>query len=210
GVLSLDEFPEFSRKVIEALRQPLEDGYVNVSRAKGRVTFPARFTLITAQNPCPCGNYGNPFRECTCTANQIRAYNSRVSAPIRDRIDMTVWVDPVRREDLMKNTKGETSREIYSRVLRAYNMQRERFKDSPTDVNGRMTNREVERFCLRMLEGGARKLLNFAVERFNLTARGYFRVLKVARTVADLEESEVIKEHHLAQALQFRWKDSTP
>ena len=204
GVLFLDELPEFSRKSLEVLRQPMEDGYVNVSRAQGRVKFPARFTLITAQNPCPCGNYGNPFKECTCTKNQIRAYNSKVSQPIKDRIDLRVWVDPVREDDLVEHVKGETSSKIRERVLKAYEIQKERFKNSSTDFNGRMTNSEVERFCLKMLSSEGKKLLKSAVERFRLSGRGYFRVLKVARTVADLEGSETIEASHLAQALQFR------
>lgn len=204
GVLFLDELPEFSRRALEVLRQPMEDGYINVSRAQGRVTFPAKFTLITAQNPCPCGNFGNPFKECTCTKSQIKAYHSKVSQPIKDRIDLRVWVDPVREEDLIKNVKGEGSREVRERVLRAYEIQRDRFRGSDTDFNGRMKNSEVERFCLKMLSPEAKKLLKDAVERFRLSGRGYFRTLKVARTVADLEGRERIEVDHVAQALQFR------
>lgn len=207
GVLFLDELPEFSRKTLEVLRQPMEDGYINVSRAQGRVTFPASFTLITAQNPCPCGNYGNPFKECTCSPHQIRAYSSKVSQPIKDRIDLKVWVDPVSNEELLKNVKGETSKEVKERVLRAYRIQKERFKNSGTDFNGRMTNREVEEFCLKMMSEDAKSLLRSAMDRLNLSGRGYFRVLKVSRTIADLEESERIETHHLAQALQFRVED---
>ncbi len=204
GVLFLDELPEFARKTLEVLRQPLEDGYINISRAQGKVRFPARFTLITAQNPCPCGNYGNPYRECTCSPAQIRTYNSRISQPIKDRIDIRVWVDPVEKEDLIKQSKGESSREVRERVTRAFEIQKERFKDSGTDLNGRMTNQEVEQHCLALLEEGAKRLLDSAIEKFRLSGRGYYRVLKVARTIADLEESEPIKTHHLAQALQFR------
>jgi len=207
GVLFLDELPEFPRKTLEVLRQPIEDGYINISRAQGRVQFPARFTLITAQNPCPCGNLGNPYKECTCTPAQIKAYNSKISQPIKDRIDIRVWVDPVEKEDLVKNKKGETSAEVRERVKRAFEIQKERFRDSDTDFNGRMTNQEVERYCIAMLEEGARKLLESAVDKFKLSGRGYFRVLKVARTIADLEESEPILSHHLAQALQLRSAD---
>ncbi len=207
GVLFLDELPEFPRRAIEVLRQPIEDGYVNVSRVQGRVRFPARFTLIATQNPCPCGNLGDPSRECTCTKNQIRAYNSKVSGPIKDRIDLKVWVNPVKKEDLIKTTKGETSKEVYERVLRAYEIQKERFKNSETDFNGRMTNKEVEKFCLGMMKEEAKSLLRSAVEKLNLTGRGYFRVLKVARTVADLEGSELIGPEHLAQALQLRGEE---
>ncbi len=204
GVLFLDELPEFSRRALEVLRQPLEDGYVNIARAQGRVRFPARFTLITAQNPCPCGNYGNPFKECTCTRNQIRAYNTKVSQPLKDRIDMRVWVEPVEKEELLKGRKGESSREVRERVLKAYEIQRGRFRDSGTDFNGRMTNREVEEFCIKLMSDEARKLLRSAMDKFRLSGRGYFRTLKVARTIADLEGSEGIEDSHIAQALQLR------
>jgi len=189
GVLFLDELPEFSRRSLEVLRQPIEDGHINISRAQGRVNLPAKFTLITAQNPCPCGNFGNPFKECTCTRNQ------------------RVWVNPVKEEDLIRRVKGESSGEIRGRVLRAYKIQRERFRNSETDFNGRMTNAEVERFCLGTMKPEAERLLKEAVERFRLSGRGYFRTLKVARTVADLEASEFIGAEHIAQALQFRTEE---
>ena len=208
GVLFLDELPEFSRKTLEVLRQPMEDGYINISRSQGRVKFPASFTLITAQNPCPCGNYGNPFKECTCTPKQIKAYNSKVSQPIKDRIDLQVWVDPVGKEDLLSEKKGESSKDIRERVLRAYLIQKERFKKSSTDFNGRMTNAEVEKFCLGYMKGDSKRFLKTAMDKFNLSGRGYFRLLKVARTIADLEESEHISTSHLAQALQFRVSES--
>jgi len=207
GILFLDELPEFSRKTLESLRQPLEEGYVHISRAQARLKFPARFTLITAQNPCPCGNYGNPFRECSCTRSQIRAYGSRVSEPLRDRIDLRVWVDPVEKGDLLKRARGESSRDIYRRVLRAYEIQEERFRRSRTDFNGRMSNREVEKFCLGMMDEQGKKLLARAVESFSLSGRAYYRLLKVSRTIADLEESDLIKSQHIAQALQFRTEE---
>ncbi|NPA41727.1 MAG: YifB family Mg chelatase-like AAA ATPase [Aquificae bacterium] len=207
GVLFLDELPEFPRKTLEVLRQPLEEGKINISRAQGRVSFPARFTLITAQNPCPCGNYGNPYKECTCTPRQIKAYNSRISQPLKDRIDLRVWFDPVEKEDLVKHKKGESSKDVYARVLNAYRIQQERFKNSKTDFNGRMTNSEVEKFCLNMMDTESKKLLKDAVERLKLSARSYFRTLKVARTIADLDQSDYIKPHHIAQALQFRMEE---
>ncbi len=208
GVLFLDELPEFSRKTLEVLRQPMEDGYINISRSQGRVRFPASFTLITAQNPCPCGNYGNPFKECTCSPKQIKAYNSKVSQPIKDRIDLQVWVDPVDKNDLLSDKKGESSKNVRERVLKAYMIQKERFKNSPTDFNGRMTNAEVEKFCLGFMKEDSKRFLKNAMGRFNLSGRGYFRLLKVARTIADLEESELINTSHLAQALQFRVSES--
>ncbi len=210
GVLFLDELPEFSRRTIEVLRQPMEDGYINISRAQGRVRFPARFTLITAQNPCPCGNFGNPFKNCTCTPIQIRNYNTKISGPIKDRIDLTVWVDPIEKEHLLGNFKGEDSKTVRERVLTAYRIQRERFKNSVTDFNGRMTNAQVESYCINMMNQEAKKLLKSAVDKFNLSGRAYFRLLKVARTIADLEQSEFLRAEHIAQALQFRIQEIPP
>ncbi len=204
GVLFLDELPEFSKRTLEVLRQPMEDGYINVSRAQGKVSFPAEFTLITAQNPCPCGNYGNPFRQCVCSPSQIRSYRSKVSQPIRDRIDMHVWVEPVERDELLKHKKGESSNQIRERVLRAYRIQQERFRGSNTKFNGKMNNKEVEDYCIRLMDSEAKRLMSSAMDRLNLSGRSYFRVLKVSRTIADLEEEETIKAHHIAQALQFR------
>lgn len=202
GVLFLDEFPEFSRKAIEALRQPLEDGKVTVSRVGGRITFPAEFLLVIAMNPCACGNYGNPHKACVCTPVQLKAYQSRISGPIIDRIDIRVWVQPVEKEDLLKMSSGESSAQIRQRVIRAVEIQRERFKNSQTKYNSRMTNQEVKKYCLMTQE--AQSILKNAMERLNLTGRGYMKTLKVARTIADLEGEEKIHSHHLAEALQFR------
>ena len=204
GVLFLDELPEFPRKTLEALRQPIEDGYINISRAQGKVRFPAEFTLITAQNPCPCGNYGDPFRQCSCSPSQIRSYTSKVSQPIKDRIDLHVWVEPVDRQELLKNKKGESSKTIRERVLKAYLTQKERFKNSKTTFNGRMSNREVELHCIKMMDSQAKALLKNAMDKLKLSGRSYFKVLKVSRTIADLEQEESIKAHHVAEALQFR------
>lgn len=203
GVLFLDELPEFNRKTLEVLRQPMEDGYINISRAQGRVRFPAEFTLITAQNPCPCGNYGNPYKECVCSPRQIKTYNSKVSQPIKDRIDLKVWMDPVDREELLKNTSRETSQEIRQRVLTAYSIQMERLGK----LNGRMSNKEVEKFCINRMNSEAKKLLKSAVNNLKLSARAYFKVLKVSRTVADLEQEDTIRPDHVAQALHFRAED---
>ncbi len=204
GVLFLDELPEFPRKTLEALRQPIEDGYVNISRAQGKVRFPAEFTLVTAQNPCPCGNYGDPFKQCSCSPSQIRSYTAKVSQPIKDRIDLHVWVEPVDKGELLKNKKGESSKTIRERVLKAYLIQKERFKNSKTAFNGRMSNREVELYCINMMDSQAKTLLKNAMDKLNLSGRSYFKVLKVSRTIADLEQEENIKAHHVAEALQFR------
>ncbi|MCX8059676.1 MAG: YifB family Mg chelatase-like AAA ATPase, partial [Aquificaceae bacterium] len=208
GVLFLDEFPEFSRKAIEALRQPLEDGQVTVSRVGGRVTFPAQFLLVVAMNPCFCGNYGNPYRACVCTPLQLKQYQKRISAPIMDRIDLRVWVNPVEKEELLSMNSGETSESVRKRVLRAVEIQRERFKGSSTKFNSRMSNEEVKRYCVMTQE--AHNLLRSAVEKLDLTARGYMKVLKVARTVADLEGEEKIASHHMAEAIQLRIKEKAP
>lgn len=208
GVLFLDEFPEFSRKAIEALRQPLEDGRVTVSRVGGRVTFPAEFLLVVAMNPCPCGNYGNPYKACVCTPVQLKAYQSRISGPIVDRIDLKVWVNPVEKEDLLRMNTGESSAQIRDRVIKAVNIQRERFKNTRTTYNSHMTNEEVKKYCIMTQE--AQSLLKGAMDRLSLTGRGYMKTLKVARTIADLEGEEKIASHHIAEALQFRLKEKSP
>ncbi len=208
GVLFLDEFPEFSRKAIESLRQPLEDGKVTVSRVGGRITFPAEFLLVVAMNPCACGNYGNPYKACVCTPMQLKAYQSRISGPIMDRIDLKVWVYPVEKEDLLKMSSGESSAQIRQRVMRAVEIQRERFKNSPTKYNSRMTNDQVKKYCEMTQE--AKSLLQSAIDRLNLTGRGYMKALKVARTIADLEGEEKIASHHIAEALQYRINEKAP
>ncbi|MFN3975686.1 MAG: YifB family Mg chelatase-like AAA ATPase [Aquificaceae bacterium] len=208
GVLFLDEFPEFGRKAIESLRQPLEDGKVTVSRVGGRISFPSEFLLVVAMNPCPCGNYGNPYKACVCTPVQLKAYQSKISGPIMDRIDLRVWVNPVEKEELLSMSSGETSAQIRERVIRAVEIQRERFKNSKTKYNSRMTNEEVKKYCVMTQE--AYSLLRGALDRLNLTGRGYMKVLKVSRTIADLEGEEKIASHHIAEALQFRIKEKTP
>lgn len=208
GVLFLDEFPEFSRKAIESLRQPLEDGRVTVSRVGGRISFPSEFLLVVAMNPCACGNYGNPYKACTCTPMQLRTYQSKISGPIMDRIDLRVWVNPVEKEELISMNSGETSAQIRERVIKAVDIQRERFKNSKTKYNSRMTNEEVKKYCVMTQE--AHSLLKGALDRLNLTGRGYMKVLKVSRTIADLEGEEKIASHHIAEALQFRIKEKTP
>lgn len=208
GVLFLDEFPEFSRKAIESLRQPLEDGKVTVSRVGGRISYPAEFLLVVAMNPCHCGNYGNPNKPCVCTPVQLKAYQSRISGPIIDRIDLRVWVSPVEKEDLLSMNSGETSTQIRQRVMRAVEIQRQRFKKSKTKYNSRMTNEEIKKYCPMTQE--AQNLLKTALEKMNLTGRGYMKLIKVSRTIADLEGEEKISSHHIAEALQFRIKEKTP
>jgi len=199
GYLFLDEMAEFPRRFIESLRQPLESGRVQVSRAGVSAVFPAEFTLIGAMNPCPCGNYKNPFKVCTCSEREIKNYNKKISEPIRDRIDLKVWVYPLKEEELLKLPEGESSEEVRKRVIKAYRIQKERGKP-----NSRLTNEEVKKYCIDMLTRNARNLLKEAVNNLNLSARSYYKLLKVARTVADLDESERIEDYHISESLQFR------
>ncbi len=205
GILFLDEMVEFSKKALEALRQPMEDGFVHITRAGGRVRFPAQFLLVGAINPCPCGNYGNPYKACVCSPSQIRNYQSKLSGPILDRIDLKVWVEPVNKEDLINAKGGESSSHVKERIKRAFEIQKERFKGSHTLFNGRMKEKEVEKYCT--MDKDAKSFLRQAIERLNLTGRSYIRLLKVSRTIADLDGEEIIKAHHISEALQFRVED---
>ncbi|MDK2855137.1 MAG: magnesium chelatase family protein [Bacillota bacterium] len=206
GVLFLDEFPEFSRSILEALRQPLEDGVVTISRAQASYTYPARPLIVAASNPCPCGWYGDPTRECTCTPYAIQRYRARVSGPILDRLDLHVEVPRVPYEDLAaSDAAAESSAAIRARVEAARNIQRERFRGTPTRTNADMTPAELTRFCRLDKEGQA--LLRAAYNRLGLSARAHARILKVARTIADLAASERIEAAHVAEALQYRALD---
>lgn len=207
GVLFLDEFPEFSRTVLENLRQPLEDGTVCVSRAKGTVCFPARVTLVAAMNPCPCGYAGDPERGCICTPPQVIKYMRRLSGPLMDRIDLNVCVPRVPTEDLMQRAPGEPSAVIRSRVQAARDRQTERAGQAGVGTNAELTSEKIRMVCTQAPE--ARKLMRRATERFHLSARAFFRVLRVAQTIADLETAERIEEQHVAEALQYRQQKET-
>jgi magnesium chelatase family protein len=205
GVLFLDEMPEFPRSVMESIRQPMEDGRVVVSRASGRIEYPADFMLIAAANPCPCGFLGHPTRECKCTERQIEKYKRRISGPILDRIDLHVNVPAVDPDKLANEgvVKGETSRVIKEKVIRARKIQETRFADyTGVFTNSQMRNKHVKKFC--KLDDKSGRLLKMAVSKYDLSARGYFRILKVARTIADLAGSKNIKLEHIAEALQYR------
>lgn len=202
GVLFLDELPEFHRDVLEALRQPLEDGVVTISRAGGTITYPASIMLVAAANPCPCGFLGDRVRQCNCTPHQVQRYLGRISGPVLDRIDIHIEVPRVNYEDLAGSFPGEPSAKIKGRVQKAREIQRRRFAQTPTPCNARMTPEQVRRFCVLSKE--ARALIPSFFHHLNLSARSYDRVLKVARTVADLEGSEVIEAAHLAEAVQYR------
>jgi len=197
GVLFLDEMPEFKRAALEAMRQPMEDGEVTVSRASMSVTFPSRFQLIAAMNPCPCGFKGHPAKECRCTPVQISKYLSKLSGPLLDRIDLHVWVDPVEIENVMNCSPGIPSAQIKDTIMRARQMQIER-----GHINARIPDKDIDKIC--SLSPSCRSLLISAMKQFNLSMRAYKRVIKVSRTIADLDVMENISEKHLAEALQFR------
>ena len=205
GVLFLDEFPEFPRHVLEALRQPVEDGVVTISRSAGRVNFPAKFMLIAAQNPCPCGYFGNPVRNCKCSLNQILRYQRRISGPMLDRIDIHLDVPAVKVEKLTwqsNNEAVEGSSTIRKRVQKARDLQTKRFKNKKITSNSEMGNKEIKEFCV--LDENSNKLLQLAVVKMSLSARSYNRTIKLARTIADLEGLNKINSTHIAQALQYR------
>jgi len=210
GVLFLDEFPEFPRSVLESLRQPMEDGAVTISRAKGTVSYPAKFLLVSASNPCPCGYHGDPKGRCKCMPGTIARYQKRVSGPILDRIDIHVnvpAVDPAKLLGIVKNAK--TSKEIQEEVQKARKLQNIRFKDRDRSVgrvgivsNGEMGTKDVRTFCPLTVD--SQTVLRSAVSTLNLSARSYFKVIKVARTIADLEGAKDITTNHLAESLQYR------
>lgn len=205
GVLFLDELPEFKRGALEVLRQPLEDGEVTISRSAGHLTLPASFMLVSAMNPCPCGYLGDPRNACTCTETQIQRYRSRVSGPLLDRIDLHVEAPALAIEDLRSGDNGETSQAMRDRVARARKRQRERFvafAGSTTRLNAGMQPPELRRFCTLSPRLGDH--LQTAMKRLNLSARAYDRILKVSRTIADLDDAESIAEHHLMEAIHYR------
>lgn len=204
GVLFLDEFPEFPRMVLETLRQPLEDGMITISRAQGTVAFPARFTLVASQNPCPCGYATDPDRTCTCSPMQIANYKKKISGPLLDRIDLHVEVPRVEFEKLSKSELAESSIKIRDRVEKARAKQKVRFANTNIAANSEMGNKEIREFC--KLDTGSMDLLRQAVTHMHLSARSYNRIIKLARTIADLSDSEEIKTEHVAEALQYRAK----
>jgi len=206
GVLFLDEFSEFHRNLLESLRQPLEDGLVSISRAKASFVYPAKFILIAAMNPCPCGYLNHPTRACTCSAIQIRRYQQKISGPLLDRIDLHVEVPPLKYEKLASEKVAEDSATIRKRVERARKIQKRRFEMAKLSfvTNSEMNIPEIKKYC--QIDQFGKILLRNAVDKMNLSARGYHRVLKLARTIADLAEEEKISRNHIAEALQYRPK----
>jgi len=205
GVLFLDELPEFKRSVLEVMRQPMEDRVVTIARAKMSVEYPAAFMLIAAMNPCPCGYYNHPTKACVCSPGAVKKYLNRISGPLMDRIDLHVEVIPVLAEDLTELPKGEPSKKIRERVIRARKIQQKRFKNTTVHSNSQMSRKEIEKYC--DLSDSGRNLLKTAMERLSLSARAYDRILKVSRTIADLDKSENIQPNHLAEAIQYRSLD---
>lgn len=208
GVLFLDELPEFHRNVLEVMRQPLEDGFVTISRASGTVTFPSRFILVAAMNPCPCGYYGDPRRKCNCSSVRVQQYRSKISGPLLDRIDIHVNVNAVAYSDMRRDEPcGKTSAEMRAKAQQARAIQQERFRAAglPMTCNAAMGAREIARFC--RLADGAHALMENAMAQFSLSARAYSRIVKVARTIADLDGSSSIEGMHVLEAIQYRQLD---
>jgi len=202
GVLFLDELPEFGRRVLEVLRQPMEDKVVTISRARGALTFPANFMLVAAMNPCPCGYFGDAERACTCSPSTVTRYQKRISGPLLDRIDIHIEVPRVELARLAGEADGEPSKAIRSRVEDARARQRARYIGRPMTCNADLGVGEVPEFCV--LDSAGASLIQQAVRQLQLSARGYHRVLKLARTIADLAGDEAITPTHLAEALQYR------
>jgi magnesium chelatase family protein len=211
GVLFLDELPEFRRDVLEALRQPLEDGEVTIGRARSTFTFPARFMLICAMNPCPCGFAGDPRHTCACSPQKIRHYRSKISGPLLDRIDIHIEVPALKYDDISTKRTGESSNTVAERVRRARDVQLDRFKSTgsrhPVYSNAQMGPQLIRRFCPASAQSD--EILRAAIDRLGLSARAYHRVLKVARTIADLEGKESIQPSHITEAVQYRTLDRT-
>lgn len=206
GVLFLDEFPEFTKEVIENLRQPLEDGQVSISRAQGSFTFPARFILVAAMNPCPCGNLSDPQKACTCTPNQIARYGQKLSGPIMDRIDLHIEVPKIKFEKLSTTELAENSQTIRQRINQTRQIQKDRFKKLPMLTNAEMDTKHIRQFC--PVGEAEMQLLKMAIQKMNLSARGYHRLLKVGRTIADLSGEEKISTTSLAEAIQYRFREN--
>ncbi len=205
GVLFLDELPEYPRSVLEILRQPLEDGVVSVSRASRTVEYPASFMLVASMNPCPCGYHGSATHECTCTPAQIQKYASRISGPLLDRIDVQINVDEVQYSELTDGSVGESSAAVKARVDAARAVQTERYKNTPVHCNAKMPSAMIKKYC--KLDDAGEKILAAAFDKLGMSARAYSRILKAARTIADLDGSADIAARHVSEAVMYRALD---
>jgi magnesium chelatase family protein len=202
GILFLDEFPEFDAKVKEALRQPLEDRRITIARSAATCVFPANIMLVAAMNPCPCGHYGDPKKECRCTEIQVQRYMAKVSGPLLDRIDLHIEVPHVPYDELSSERTGPSSEGVREKVIAARKIQQTRFAGSSTHSNAAMNEKQLQEYCKSDKEGGA--LLKNAVDALGFSARSYGRILKVARTIADLEAEQTITSAHIGEAIQYR------
>ena len=202
GVLFLDELPEYQRQTLEALRQPLEDGFVNVTRISGQARYQSRCMLVASMNPCPCGNHGSKSKPCRCKPNEIKRYLARISGPLLDRIDIQVEMDAVELEDIRGKQEQEDTVTVQKRVVAARNLQLERYRDESFFCNAQMPQEGIETYCA--MEAGARAMLHSAMEKFHISMRTYSRICKVARTVADLSGHAIIQPQDIAEAIHLR------
>jgi magnesium chelatase family protein len=205
GVLFLDEMPEFKKNVLEALRQPMEDGSVTITRSSMTISYPSRFILVGAMNPCPCGYYGDTRKTCRCGAQQIRQYQAKISGPLLDRIDIHIEVPSVRYKDIIGKYSGESSKSIKGRIDEARAIQNKRFFHQPILCNAQMTEKHLKTFC--KLDEESQKLIEMAIDKLGLSARAYTKILKVSRTIADMEKQDSIRAHHVSEAIQYRTLD---
>lgn len=205
GVLFLDEFPEFDKKTIESLREPIENHEINISRAQASLKYPSDFILIAAMNPCPCGNFGNPLKECTCSQNEIRRYLSKISAPILDRIDIHIEVAPVKYEDLKDTSFSKSSDELKKEVEMARKIQKDRYKNEKINTNSQLSTALMKKYI--KLSPEVEKLAKLAFNKYNFSVRSFNKILKMARTIADLDQAQDISEKHLLEAVRYRSLD---
>lgn len=205
GVLFLDEFPEFDKKTIESLREPIENHEINISRAQASLKYPSDFILIAAMNPCPCGNFGNPLKECTCSQNEIRRYLNKISAPILDRIDIHIEVAPVKYEDLKDTSYSKSSDELKKEVEMARKIQKDRYKNEKINTNSELSTALMKKYI--KLSPEVEKLAKLAFNKYNFSVRSFNKILKMARTIADLDQSKDISEKHLLEAVRYRSLD---
>lgn len=205
GVLFLDELPEFNKNALEVLRVPLEDKIVTISRVNASLTYPCNFMFVASMNPCPCGYYGSKDKECTCTPLMIANYIGKISGPLLDRIDIQIEVNPVKYKNLEYSGESETSETIKVRVNKARKIQQNRYKEESIYSNSQLTPKLIEKYC--KLNSESKKIMELAFNKLGLSARAYGRILKVARTIADLDDKESIEKNHIAEAIQYRSLD---